>query len=579
MALAAVQLLLVIVAPSKDPGERNTALGTVGGAGGTSGSGGGTGSGGTGGTGGTGTGTAAGVGAGTGTGGGGAGGATGGTTGAAGDMRNCDENGRQIGASYYMPPCQPVWPGGDNGGATMTGVTADSINYVFYVAEGNDQVNAILATQNLATNNQDRCEALQAFHEELNKRWEFYGRHLVALDGPGNHKGSEQQDCKYPYYQGRCSLTPPDPACNRAEAAEIAAMNPAYVVAPVANGAFYNELGKRGIIVSGGAHRPAAYLADVGGYNYDLLTDGTRAASMVAEYYCKRLYGKPVQWAGPSVTNPDHLASTPPPLRKLAVLFPATDGDPTYKLSADLLIDLVSGGMCGSPSDGVKGYPYQSDINTATQQALTTAAAIKNDGATTVMCFCDPIAPAFFTAALDAQLYEPEHLIAGIGLIDYDLLGRLYTPGQWQHAFGLSELALSSAFDDSDAAVVWRDVGRPGSPADRTSNASWAYMFLMASSFQVAGPQPTPESIRAGLFGLAERGGWVESNGDQRRVLIKFGEADDDYTAISDAREIYWDPNRPSEIDGKAGSYMPVDGGRRYRSGEWPVGDPQVFPG
>ena len=178
--------------------------------------------------------------------------------------------------------------------------------------------------------------------------------------------------------------------------------------------------------------------------------DGTRAASMVAEYYCKRLYGKPVQWAGPSVTNPDRLASTPPPLRKLAVLYPATDGDPTYKLSVDLLIDSVSGGVCGSPSDGVRGYPYQSDINTATQQALTTAAAIKNDGATTVVCFCDPIAPAFFTAALDAQLYEPEHLIAGIGLIDYDLLGRLYTPGQWQHAFGLSELALSEPFDESE---------------------------------------------------------------------------------------------------------------------------------
>ena len=71
----------------------------------------------------------------------------------------------------------------------------------------------------------------------------------------------------------------------------------------------------------------------------------------------------------------------------------------------------------------------------------------------------------------------------------------------------------------------------------------------------------------------------MESGGDQRRTLVKFGETGDDYTAISDAREVYWDPNRISEIDGKAGSYMPVDGGRRYRFGEWPVGDPQVFPG
>src|SRR5579859_6853276 len=65
------------------------------------------------------------------------------------DMSKCDKNGRQIGPPGYklMPPCVPVWHGGDNGGSTMTGVTKDAINFIVYVTQGNAEVNAILATQ------------------------------------------------------------------------------------------------------------------------------------------------------------------------------------------------------------------------------------------------------------------------------------------------------------------------------------------------------------------------------------------------------------------------------------------------
>ena len=51
-----------------------------------------------------------------------------------------------------------------------------------------------------------------------------------------------------------------------------------------------------------------------------------------------------------------------------------------------------------------------------------------------------------------------------------------------------------------------------------------------------------------------------------------------DYTAISDARQVWWDPNAPSKIDGKAGAYVDMDGGRRYAIGEWTPGEP-ALPG
>ena len=55
-------------------------------------------------------------------------------------------------------------------------------------------------------------------------------------------------------------------------------------------------------------------------------------------------------------------------------------------------------------------------------------------------------------------------------------------------------------------------------------------------------------------------------------------QAPNDFTGIDDAREVYWCQGATSSIDGKPGSYVAVDGGHRYNLGQWPGGDPKVFP-
>ena len=170
IAIAAVQVLLVAVAPSKGPqavkaGE--VASGSVNGntlsndaASGDTGVAGASGSSAAGGS------SAGGFSGGSSGGGVTAAGGTGGVGGSAttGDRSHCDKNGRQIGPpKYTMPPCVPVWHGGDNGGATMTGVDATHINYVWYKAKGDAQVNAILATQGLAASDDDACLGYQAY--------------------------------------------------------------------------------------------------------------------------------------------------------------------------------------------------------------------------------------------------------------------------------------------------------------------------------------------------------------------------------------------------------------------------------
>ncbi|HVV35792.1 MAG TPA: hypothetical protein VHC63_04255 [Acidimicrobiales bacterium] len=193
---------------------------------------------------------------------------------------------------------------------------------------------------------------------------------------------------------------------------------------------------------------------------------------------------------------------------------------------------------------------------------------------TTVACFCDPIAPVFLTQTMKNQRYFPENWVVGVGLMDYDVLGRLYDPTEWAHAFGASDLGTGQNFAQTDAARWWTDAGNSGQP-DGTENAVLPGFSLMATAFHVAGSHPTPDSIHRGLVALDPVGSWQQLH-DQHSIKVGF-KSPSEWTATEDMREVYWNATRTSEIDGKPGSYCPVDGGHRYDLGEWLKGDPDVF--
>jgi hypothetical protein len=252
-------------------------------------------------------------------------------------------------------------------------------------------------------------------------------------------------------------------------------------------------------------------------------------------------------------------------------VFPATNGDPTYKISADLLQRAITGGMCGSPSDSVKEYPYQSDITTAEQQSVTQVSELKASGVTTVIFYGDPIAPVFLTNTADSQGYHPEFMLTGTGLVDYDVLGQLYNPNEWQHAFGISTLPDPIPFSQSDAVKAANDANGTGGQLDHTENLAWTYYTFMGSAFQLAGPQPTPGTIRDGLFSASPIGG------DPIHALAEYGRPND-YTGLRDAREVFWCKTVNSPINNQPGMYVPVDNGRRFQLGQIVSGNPKVFP-
>lgn len=582
LLIALVEILLVALAPSGSntvsqlagPGvTQGSAAGSgTTGTGGESLGSGTTGSGLTGGTGGSGGSAGA---AGTGVAGGSSGsGATTGTTGAGGklnqfgyastDMSKCSKAGLQVMPTVYAPPCKPVWHGGDNGGATMTGVTAKTINFVYYRAQGNAQVNALLAQKNLAATDDQFCTQMQAFTAYVNKRFELYGRKFVSLDGPGNHSGKALgSNCHYPYFQGQCSLTPPDAPCEKAEADLIAQqLKPAFVIVPTADPSFSYELAHDHILVSGGFNAPESYHDQLAPYFYEVSMNGTELADLNAEYYCKKMAGKPVQFAGLDVMG---APGTKAPVRKLGIVFPENNGDVTTKLSVDRLAQAVE--KCGGGK--VVEFSYASDINSAQQQANTTIAALKKAGVTTMACWCDPIAPVFLSNAADSNQYHPEVFIIGAALIDYDALAQLYNPNVWRYAFGVSLLGQTIPFSDTNAVLAWHDVGMSGEP-DKTANLSWTFIQIMANMFQNAGPRPTPDSIHTGSVNAPPMGG----DPVNFRVAYK---APYQWSSQADVREVWYCPTQNSSLNNSPGTYVPVNAGRRYQTGQW-NDQTQVFP-
>lgn len=486
------------------------------------------------------------------------------------DRSHCDRNGKQIGPTFYMPPCVPVWHGGNNGGATMTGVSATQVRYVYYRSAGNAQVNSILNAEGLAASAEQTCEALQAFDKEINKRWEFYGRKVVSVDGRGQHAGSKQQSgCHFPYYQGTCPLTPPEPQCDSAEADDIASLKPAFVIlAGAAEPGMAYRLAHDHILTISLFLAPEQYFDQLAPYLYSLSMNGTQAARLFSEYWCKKLSGKPVKFAGPEVLHPNGNLTAPPPRRKLAIFFPENNGDPTYRLSGELVKQLVTGGECGKPGDAMT-FSYTSDINTAQQQTQTAVAEMKKNHITSVTCFCDPIAPVFSSNGMDQQNFHPELVGTGTGLLDYDPLAQLYDQNVWRYAFGLSDLGNSTPFPQSDAVKAWQDSGQSGMP-DKTENLSWSLYSLMAAMIQVAGPNLTPQTVHQGLVSLPPMGG------DPTHPMIGFRGAYQ-WTALQDVREAWWCPTTTSPINGQPGSYVPVDGGKRYQLGQMD-GELKAFP-
>ena len=511
-------------------GEPIPGSATTGGEAGVGGGDGGTGA--TGGTGGT-TG---------GTGGGGGGGA------AAGDTSHC-KNGRQHAVVPQAPPCVPKFTG-DNGGGTYQGVSGDKIKVVAFFSTPNEQVDAALRPSGQTMSRAERDSFVKAATAFLNKRYEFYGRKL-----------------EIEVVEGDCPTTPPDvPACKQA-AREVLAKKPFAIVWDTGlYSEVFNEWSRAGVVTLGGSFFAREFFTSFRPYRYDANMDGTSAAEMIAEYYCKKMAGKNATHSGRVIHST--IGARGQVRRKLGVSVPS---DPQSVNAARHLAAKVK--ECDGQD--VPIVQYVSDINRAQEQGRASTASYIQAKVTTVTCFCDALAPIFGGSAFTQQQYFPENLSSGIRSADDDRIVRLYDSQQRQHGFGLGHQQLGQPVAQTDASAIWRDAGNSGNACQACNSLARQFLTL-GTLLQQAGPNLTPANIERGVIAAKyRRGAWEELRNPYVQ-LYAFGP--NDYTANSNVRLTYWCETCRSPIDGQPGTSVALEDGRRWELGQIPRTDLSEIP-
>ncbi len=460
----------------------------------------------------------------------------------------CDtDRGTYAYPDFFAGECVVPWEG-DNGGATETGVTADSIRIVVYTAP---EVDPVLDYVTGPINNDDTPKDVFDTHvglaEFYGSFFETYGRTLELVQ----YEATGPSD---------------DEVAAIADAETIARDLQPFMVwsGPALQLTVFGEtLAANGIMCACGGGVTAQE-------NYPYLHTVTKSAEqsriLLAEYIGKRLAGRN------AVHSPDFAEQE----RTFGYLYLET-GEVSTQVAEDFRDRLAD--EYGVTLDPL--IPYRLDPLTLQEQATTIIASLKSAGVTSIVFAGDAIAPRDFTLAATEQEYFPEWILSGTVLVDTSVFARTYDQQQWANAFGMSNTSVPIAREVGGNYFLYEWFHGEPPPAGDTIGIQWQASLTLAL-LQGAGPNLTHESYAESMLAAAptRRGAITApsiSFGDQG---IWPDEILPDLNGIDDVSEVWWDPDTIGidelEREG-AGVYQYVDGGTRYLPGEWPDTDPKVF--
>lgn len=438
------------------------------------------------------------------------------------------------------PPCVPFFDG-DNGGATYQGVTGDQIT---------------IAMPNLNFFGPEDSTAIQLLVDHFNRRYEFYGRKIVLAE-----------------FESLAFATP-DPAVMIADAVMVDEQLQAF--ATIGYGArdgaehhYYDELARRGVV---SAHNSVPSVMDSAHYNRmdpyqwsnNIVIDSVW--DITGDFMCTTLADKPPV-AG-SVGDVDELLGEEV-LRSWGVIaVRAADGSiPDY---GPMIARLRA---CGQE-------PLIIEDDATNLQADNVMLQLSDANVTSVICVCGNqyLRANYFPAATNRG-YFPEWVIGGYGGQDLD---NSFTPSQAdptqaQNVYGIT-------FHDRllpRQQMPWYWAARESDPnRDHTGgtyyslSGRYAHLLQIASGIQLAGPNLTPETFAAGLraatFPNPGAGG-----APQYQAAFNYATR---HTARDSAALFWYDPQATSVIDASnPGSVCYIDGGLRYRLGQFPEVEPDWF--
>jgi hypothetical protein len=299
---------------------------------------------------------------------------------------------------------------------------------------------------------------------------------------------------------------------------------------------------------------------------FPIVASGDQTRQVLAEYITKKLNGKKAQFAGDDAFKSQN--------RVFGQVFINTPGTPAEQDAKSFKDELQSNGVTLTEQ-----VPFDlSQLIADPSVATNVVSKLKAAGITTVIVNADPISPKSFTEEATKQNYFPEWIYGGNALVDTNAFGRTYDQKQWAHAFGITSLSARTTQELADKYDLYLWFHGTKAPANKTKGVLFPQPALFFAGLQAAGPNLTAETFRQGLFYGAPVAKTFTNPG------ITYGQhgiwkGGDDYYGIDDFTEIWWDTSvsGPDEIEQVGQGLMEfVDGGLRYRPGEWPS-DLKVF--
>lgn len=447
--------------------------------------------------------------------------------------------------SVYAPPCVPAFAGA-NGGATSMGVTADSVKIVVYEpAPGNDITAAL---SGLLDPEEVQQRTRVDFIEMLADVFETYGRTLdvEVLVGSG---------------------AADDATAAVADAVKVVEeMKPfAVLEGPSLTSRFAETLAESGVLCIGcGLSVPDSVYQERAPYMWGYNPTPEQFLYNLGDFLTGRLLGRTAEYAGPE-------------LRDRERVFGVVNFDQDPPVFGDVATAALERGRLRGYVPAVR-ETYLLDIARLPERAATIIAKMKAAGVTTIVFLGDPLMPSNLTQAATRENYFPEWVIAGTVLTDSTAFGRRYDPTQWEHAFGVSNLAGRRPLEQQEQWRLHEWYYGESPEAELTSAVIWPYVLILMLGIHMAGPNLTPETFRAGLFN------YPPSGGGPTTPQISFGDhgyfPNADYLAVDDATEIWWDgeatgPDEQGKSDAP-GMWRYANGGQRYLPGRMGSGPPAV---
>lgn len=477
----------------------------------------------------------------------------------------CTEGTHQIPETTYSVPCLPKFTG-DNGGATSTGVTADTIRIVLrrFPTTANQQTAQQAAEDAGYAGPTESYAVAKQWMDKFNELYELYGRKIEFVEYTSQF-GDGTAEALGGGREGAC-----------ADATKIVEELHAFGVitqpglvgdSSSSTGVFSDCAAERGLVVFDGApYYTEKYYQERDPNVWSTVMECERIGYQLPEYLGKRLVGKPAKYAGGDLQDKP---------RKLGVYVP---DDPQY---VRCILDIAEKQLQSKYNSGWEAkVTYQLDISRFAEQAQRAIVQYKAAGVTSIVTACDPLSIIFLTQAAKQQNYFPEWVITGVAATDTDNFGRLYDQEVVAgRLFGMSQLGSTSKTygADSEPNKLYKATFGKDLPKGTTG---WFYSLINVFNLvQSAGPDLAAANIGTGVTRLPELGGPSYAVGLWSWSTNPDGTRGHDHTAIDDSRQVYWDAEAISPSDGKKGSWIETDGGKRYRNGEWPTTDPDIFPG